>query len=50
MLRSGQINGTNFTKVVGVGHSYGSVQTEALSATAPQLLDAVLLQGFSMNV
>ena len=49
MLRSGQIGGTNFTKVVGIGHSYGSVQMQALTASAPQLLDGVMLQGYSMN-
>ena len=49
MLRDGQIGGTKFSKVVGVGHSYGSVQMQALTASAPQLLDGVLLQGFSMN-
>lgn len=49
MLRSGFIGGINFTKVIGVGHSYGAIQLQALSATAPELLDAVLLQGFSMN-
>lgn len=49
MLRAGEIGGTNFTKVVGIGHSYGSVQMQALSATAPQLLDGIILQGFSVN-
>ena len=49
MLRSGQIGNTNFTKVIGVGHSYGSVQMQALTATVPELLDGVLLQGFSVN-
>ncbi|KIP01152.1 hypothetical protein PHLGIDRAFT_131352 [Phlebiopsis gigantea 11061_1 CR5-6] len=49
MLRSAQIGGTNFTKVIGIGHSYGSVQMQALTATAPQLLDGVILQGYSVN-
>ena len=49
MLRNGEIGGTKFSKIVGVGHSYGSVQTQALSATSPQLLNGVLLQGFSVN-
>lgn len=47
MLRHGDIGGQKFSKIVGVGHSYGSVQTQALSATLPQALDAVILQGFS---
>lgn len=47
MLRNGDIGGQKFTKIVGVGHSYGSVQTQALSATLPNVLDAVILQGFT---
>lgn len=47
MLRSGGVGGQNFTKIVGVGHSYGSVQTVALTATLPNALDGVILQGFS---
>lgn len=49
MLRNGEIGGTSFTKVVGVGHSYGSAQLQALTATVPNALDGVLLQGFSAN-
>ncbi|KZT28740.1 hypothetical protein NEOLEDRAFT_1239282 [Neolentinus lepideus HHB14362 ss-1] len=49
MLKHGEIGGQQFDKVIGIGHSYGSVQIQALSATVPQMLDAVLLQGFSMN-
>ena len=49
MLRNGDIGGMKFNKIVGIGHSYGSVQTQALSATQPDLLNAVLLQGFSVN-
>ncbi|EPQ54837.1 hypothetical protein GLOTRDRAFT_43185 [Gloeophyllum trabeum ATCC 11539] len=49
MLKGGGIGGQQFSKVVGVGHSYGSVQVQALSATVPHMLDGVLLQGFSMN-
>ncbi|KZT28741.1 alpha beta-hydrolase [Neolentinus lepideus HHB14362 ss-1] len=49
MLKQGEIGGQQFDKVIGIGHSYGSVQIQALSATVPHLLDAVLLQGFSTN-
>ncbi|GJE91974.1 alpha/beta hydrolase [Phanerochaete sordida] len=49
MLRNGDIGNMKFNKIVGIGHSYGSVQTQALSAASPDLLNAVLLQGFSMN-
>lgn len=47
MLRNGDIGGQKFSKIVGVGHSYGSVQMQALSATLPNVLDGVILQGFS---
>ena len=49
MLRNGAIGGQPFSKIVGVGHSYGSVQVQALTASSPTALDAALLQGFSMN-
>lgn len=47
MLRNGDIGGQKFTKVIGVGHSYGSATTQGLTATVPDMLDAVILQGFS---
>ncbi|KAF7983025.1 hypothetical protein HWV62_24668 [Athelia sp. TMB] len=34
MLRAGKIGNTKFTKIVGVGHSYGAVQGYTLNATA----------------
>lgn len=37
----------NFTNILGVGHSYGSAQMQALTATAPDLLDGVALTGYS---
>ncbi|KZP10712.1 alpha beta-hydrolase [Athelia psychrophila] len=49
MLRNGDIGGQKFSKVVGVGHSYGSIQVQALSATLPSALDGIILQGFSVN-
>ncbi|KAF7983036.1 hypothetical protein HWV62_24690 [Athelia sp. TMB] len=49
MLRAGKIGNTKFTKIVGVGHSYGAIQIQALSATVPSALDGVILQGFSVN-
>ncbi|KAH7923574.1 alpha/beta-hydrolase [Leucogyrophana mollusca] len=48
MLRDGSI-GRKFSKVVGVGHSYGSIQTQAITALAPTALDAVILTGYSVN-
>lgn len=49
MLRNGAIDGTSYSKIVGIGHSYGAVQMQALTATSPSALDAVILQGFSAN-
>ena len=49
MLRNGEIGGTKFSKIVGVGHSYGSIQVQAITATQPSALDSALLTGFSMN-
>lgn len=48
-LRYGYFSGHKFSKVVAVGHSYGSVLTEALTATAPELVDAAVLTGFSVD-
>lgn len=49
MLRSGYFSGKRYTHVVGAGHSYGSVVTQALTAHAPTLLDAAVLTGFTVN-
>ncbi|KAF7983022.1 hypothetical protein HWV62_24662 [Athelia sp. TMB] len=49
MLRAGKIGNTTFTKIVGVGHSYGAVQIQGLSATVPAALDGIILQGFTIN-
>lgn len=49
MLRDGEIGGQAFSNIVGVGHSYGSVQLQALTATVPTALDGVILQGYSTN-
>ncbi|KAH9829242.1 uncharacterized protein C8Q71DRAFT_443909 [Rhodofomes roseus] len=45
MLRSGDIGGQKFDKIVGVPHGYGSVQ--AITAHVPPALHAALLPGFS---
>ncbi|KAJ5118784.1 hypothetical protein N7448_010490 [Penicillium atrosanguineum] len=36
-------------KIVHVGHSFGSILTYGLSATYPDLSDAIVLTGYSMN-
>ncbi|KAF2717605.1 hypothetical protein K431DRAFT_276534 [Polychaeton citri CBS 116435] len=49
LLRAGNIGGTAFSKVVGVGHSYGSGITEGLNVYYPTLFDASILTGFGTN-
>ncbi|USW58133.1 Putative alpha/beta hydrolase-1 [Septoria linicola] len=46
-LRAGQFG--NFSKVVGVGHSFGSIITQAITSQYPSDLDAAVLTGFSAN-
>ncbi|KAK3065339.1 hypothetical protein LTS18_014183 [Coniosporium uncinatum] len=48
-LRSGSIGGTAFSHVVGIGHSYGSIQSIGLANKYPSDLDAIILQGFTIN-
>lgn len=48
-LRQGQFSNATFKTVVGAGHSYGSILTQALTATYPSDLDAAVLTGFSVN-
>ncbi|KAJ1029920.1 hypothetical protein NDA16_000836 [Ustilago loliicola] len=49
-LRNGsEVGGRSWEKIVGVGHSYGSVQTQAVTKQSPQLLDGVVLTGFTTN-
>jgi len=51
MLRQGTFPNVHhaFTKVVHVGHSFGSGQTYALANMYPTLSDGIVLTGFSMN-
>jgi len=51
MLRNGTFPGVNhtFSKVVHVGHSFGSAQTYSLANLYPTLTDGIVLTGFSMN-
>lgn len=43
------VGGRQWSKIVGIGHSLGSLETQAVSAQSPELYDAVILQGFSAN-
>merc|ERR1712093_136789 len=51
MLRNGSFPNVNqtFSKVVHVGHSFGSAQTYSLVNLYPELTDGIILTGFSMN-
>lgn len=48
-LRQGAFSNTTFSKVVGTGHSFGSIITQAITATYPATFDAAILTGFSVN-
>lgn len=43
------VGNQNHNKITLVGHSYGSAQSQAISATAPDLIQGLVLTGFSMN-
>jgi pimeloyl-ACP methyl ester carboxylesterase len=43
------IRGTKFDKIVGVGHSYGSFQVQAITKGYPALLDAAILTAYSAD-
>ncbi|KAF2763623.1 hypothetical protein EJ03DRAFT_322631 [Teratosphaeria nubilosa] len=48
-LRAGKYGNCAFSTVVGVGHSFGSIITQAVTADYPSALDAAILTGFSVN-
>lgn len=51
MLRNGTFPGVNhtFSRVVHVGHSFGSAQTYALANNYPNITDGIVLTGFTTN-
>lgn len=49
LLRQGQLADQAFENVVGVGHSFGSIQSVGIAAKYPKDFDAVVLTGFSTN-
>lgn len=49
ILRKGKIASTSFKHVVSVGHSFGSIITQGITAESPELLDAAVLTGFSTS-
>lgn len=49
-VRCGSIDGVpEFEKIVHAGHSFGSIQTYALTAMYPNISDGIALTGFSQN-
>ena len=51
LLRAGKASsGQTIKRVVGVGHSYGSIVTEGVTAKYPADFDAVILTGFGPNL
>lgn len=49
-LRDGHFSDAKFSKVVGVGHSFGSIITQAVTQLYPDVLDAAILTGFSSDL
>ena len=49
MLRNGTFAQQSFSKVVGVGHSFGSIISQAVTSLYPAVFDAAILTGFSLN-
>ncbi|KAJ5087795.1 catalytic protein [Penicillium angulare] len=49
LLRNAKVGGYHFQNIVGVGHSAGSILTQAVTAQYPRDLDAVILTGLVTN-
>ncbi|EST06734.1 hypothetical protein PSEUBRA_004657 [Kalmanozyma brasiliensis GHG001] len=49
LRNTNNVGGKQHSKIVGIGHSYGSVQTQAVSMMSPELLDGVVLTGYTTN-
>lgn len=49
-LKSGAIASTSFSKIIGVGHSFGSLLTAAVTSQYPKDLTAAVLTGFSLSI
>ncbi|KAF9736726.1 hypothetical protein PMIN06_003543 [Paraphaeosphaeria minitans] len=48
-LRAGAFSNHAFSTVVGAGHSFGSIITQAVTSQYPEAIDAAILTGFSTN-
>jgi pimeloyl-ACP methyl ester carboxylesterase len=49
-LRAGTFGDVKFQKVVGVGHSFGSIISNAVTKQYPSALDAAILTGYSTDL
>lgn len=49
VLRNGSLGVGSFENVVGLGHSFGSIQLIGTAYEAPDAFDALILTGFSAN-
>jgi pimeloyl-ACP methyl ester carboxylesterase len=49
MLKGGSFSNSTFSTIIGTGHSFGSVLTQALTSKYPTSLNTALLTGFSTN-
>lgn len=51
MLRNGEFPGQcqNISKIIHVGHSFGALQTYALTAAEPDISDGIVLTGYSAD-
>ncbi|KUJ14467.1 uncharacterized protein LY89DRAFT_650311 [Mollisia scopiformis] len=49
MLKAGSFSNATFSTVIGTGHSFGSILTQAITSMYPTSLDTAILTGFSTN-
>jgi pimeloyl-ACP methyl ester carboxylesterase len=49
MVESGYFSNSTFSTVIGAGHSFGSVLTQAVTSKYPTSFNTAILTGFSMN-
>jgi pimeloyl-ACP methyl ester carboxylesterase len=49
LIRNGFLADRPFTRLIGVGHSYGSALTTSVASQTPSAFDALVLTGFSDN-
>lgn len=47
--QTSNVGGSKHSKITLIGHSYGSVQGQAISAQSPDLIEGLVLTGFSTN-